>query len=74
MSLILSTIIKKISSPVFRTLDQAGVAVATGCGQTKTSPLSRPDRGGEYNQFLRIEQLIGKNPVYSGPSALPKGR
>ena len=27
----------------------------------------------KYNQLLRIEQLLGKNAVYAGTSALPKG-
>jgi enolase len=27
----------------------------------------------EYNQLLRIEQVLGKNAVYAGTSALPKG-
>jgi hypothetical protein len=26
------------------------------------------------NQLLRIEQLLGKNAVYAGTSALPRGR
>jgi enolase len=32
------------------------------------------DRLAKYNQLLRIEQLLGKNAVYAGTSALPKGR
>jgi enolase len=27
-----------------------------------------------YNQFLRIEQLLGKNAVYAGLSALKKSK
>jgi len=50
------------------------VAVATNCGQIKTGSLSRTDRLAKYNQLLRIEQLPGKNAVYAGMSALPKGR
>ena len=50
------------------------IAVATNCGQIKTGSLSRSDRLAKYNQLLRIEQLLGKNAVYAGTSALPKGR
>jgi enolase 1/2/3 len=49
------------------------IAVATNCGQIKTGSLSRSDRLAKYNQLLRIEQLLGKNAVYAGLSALPKG-
>ncbi|MBI3881066.1 MAG: phosphopyruvate hydratase [Verrucomicrobia bacterium] len=52
----------------------ADIAVATNCGQNKTGSLSRTDRTAKYNQLLRIEQLLGKNAVYAGRSALPKGR
>ena len=52
----------------------ADLAVATNCGQIKTGSLSRTDRTAKYNQLLRIEQLLGKNAVYAGRSALPKGR
>ena len=52
----------------------ADVAVATNCGQIKTGSLSRTDRVAKYNQLLRIEQLLGKNAIYAGTSALPKGR
>jgi enolase len=51
----------------------ADIAVATNCGQIKTGSLSRTDRLAKYNQLLRIEQLLGKNAVYAGTSALPKG-
>ncbi len=51
----------------------ADIAVATNCGQIKTGSLSRSDRLAKYNQLLRIEQLLGKNAVYAGTSALPKG-
>lgn len=51
----------------------ADIAVATNCGQIKTGSLSRTDRTAKYNQLLRIEQLLGKNAVYAGNSALPKG-
>ena len=49
------------------------IAVATNCGQIKTGSLSRSDRLAKYNQLLRIEQLLGKNAVYAGLSALHKG-
>lgn len=52
----------------------ADIAVATNCGQIKTGSLSRTDRTAKYNQLLRIEQLLGKNAVYAGTSALLKGR
>jgi enolase len=52
----------------------ADIAVATNCGQIKTGSLSRSDRLAKYNQLLRIEQLLGKNAVCAGTSALPKGR
>ena len=52
----------------------ADIAVATNCGQIKTGSLSRTDRTAKYNQLLRIEQQLGKNAVYAGLSALPKGR
>ena len=50
----------------------ADIAMATNCGQIKTGSLSRTDRLAKYNQLLRIEQLLGKNAVYAGTSALPK--
>jgi enolase len=52
----------------------ADIAVATNCGQIKTGSLSRTDRTAKYNQLLRIEQLLGKNAVYAGRSALPLSR
>ncbi len=52
----------------------ADIAVATNCGQIKTGSLSRTDRTAKYNQLLRIEQQLGKNAVYAGLGALPKGR
>lgn len=52
----------------------ADIAVATNCGQIKTGSLSRSDRLAKYNQLLRIEQILGRNAVYAGLGALPKGR
>ena len=51
----------------------ADIAVGTNCGQIKTGSLSRSDRLAKYNQLLRIEQLLGRNAVYAGTAALPKG-
>jgi enolase len=51
----------------------ADIAVATNCGQIKTGSLSRSDRLAKYNQLLRIEQILGRNAVYAGLSALPQG-
>ena len=48
------------------------IAVATNCGQIKTGSLSRTDRTAKYNQLLRIEQLLGKNAVYAGMTAMHK--
>ena len=50
----------------------ADIAVATNCGQIKTGSLSRSDRLAKYNQLLRIEQVLGKNAVYAGLTALPR--
>jgi enolase len=52
----------------------ADIAVATNCGQIKTGSLSRSDRLAKYNQLLRIEQVLGKNAIYAGRTALPKDR
>jgi enolase len=52
----------------------ADIAVATNCGQIKTGSLSRSDRLAKYNQLLRIEQMLGRNAVYAGFSALPKAK
>ncbi len=54
--------------------DFAFVDGATNCGQIKTGSLSRSDRLAKYNQLLRIEQLLGKNAVYAGLSALKKSK
>ena len=50
----------------------ADIAVATNCGQIKIGSLSRLDRIGKHNQLLRIEQLLGKNAVDAGLTALPQ--
>ena len=51
----------------------ADIAVATNCGQIKTGSLSRSDRLAKYNQLLRIEEILGRDAVYAGRGALPKG-
>jgi enolase len=48
----------------------ADLAVATGCGQIKTGSLARSDRTAKYNQLLRIEEELGPQATYAGPSAL----
>jgi enolase len=52
----------------------ADIAVATNAGQIKAGSLSRTDRVAKYNQLLRIEQMLGKNAIYAGLTALPKRR
>ena len=51
----------------------ADLAVATGCGQIKTGSLARADRTAKYNQLLRIEEELGPQAIYPGPSVLNKG-
>ncbi len=46
----------------------ADLAVATNCGQIKTGSLSRSDRLAKYNQLLRIEEELGPDAIYAGPS------
>ena len=48
----------------------ADLAVATNCGQIKTGSLSRSDRLAKYNQLLRIEEQLGTQARYAGPSIL----
>jgi enolase len=47
----------------------ADLAVATGCGQIKTGSLARTDRTAKYNQLLRIEEQLGGQAKYAGPTA-----
>jgi enolase len=49
------------------------LAVGAGCGQIKTGSLCRTDRIGKYNRLLRIEEELGSEAQYAGPSKL-KGR
>jgi enolase len=48
----------------------ADLAVATNCGQIKTGSLARSDRLAKYNQLIRIEEELGSQARYAGPSAL----
>ncbi|MCJ2022589.1 MULTISPECIES: phosphopyruvate hydratase [unclassified Methylobacterium] len=48
----------------------ADLAVATNCGQIKTGSLARSDRLAKYNQLIRIEEGLGPQALYAGPSAL----
>ena len=46
----------------------ADLAVATNCGQIKTGSLARSDRLAKYNQLIRIEEELGDQGEYAGPS------
>jgi enolase len=48
----------------------ADLAVATNCGQIKTGSLARSERLAKYNQLLRIEEQLGDQAVYAGPTAV----
>jgi len=48
----------------------ADIAVGTGCGQIKTGSLCRTDRVCKYNRLLRIEEELGANARYAGPTTL----
>ncbi|MEK7448684.1 MAG: phosphopyruvate hydratase [Planctomycetota bacterium] len=43
----------------------ADLAVAANTGMIKTGSASRTDRTAKYNQLLRIEEMLGKNAVWS---------
>ena len=47
----------------------ADLAVATGVGQIKTGAPTRSERVAKYNQLLRIEEALGPEARYPGPSA-----
>jgi enolase len=55
----------------------ADLAVATSATQIKTGSLCRSDRVAKYNQLLRIEEALQRNPdcaaaeIYAGRSAFP---
>ena len=46
----------------------ADLAVATNCGQIKTGSLARSDRTAKYNQLMRIEEELGSQATYAGPT------
>jgi enolase len=48
----------------------ADLAVGAGSGQIKTGSLCRTDRVCKYNRLLRIEQQLGSDAEYAGPSRL----
>jgi enolase len=48
----------------------ADLAVATNCGLAKMGSLSRSDRLAKWNQFLRIEEMLGDQAQYAGRSVL----
>jgi len=48
----------------------ADLAVGVGSGQIKTGSLCRTDRVCKYNRLLRIEQELGSDAEYAGPSRL----
>ncbi|MGA2320173.1 MAG: phosphopyruvate hydratase [Solirubrobacteraceae bacterium] len=50
----------------------ADLAVATGCGQIKSGAPSRSDRVAKYNQLLRIEEQLGADAEFPGPSAFSR--
>ena len=54
------------------TVTIADLAVATNCGQIKTGAPARSDRVAQYNQLLRIEELLGGSATYAGASAFPR--
>jgi enolase len=52
----------------------ADLAVATNCGQIKTGSLARSDRTAKYNQLMRIEEELGSQATYAGPTILKARR
>jgi len=49
----------------------ADLAVACGSGQIKAGSASRTDRIAKYNQLLRIEEQLGVEAVFPGPTIFP---
>ncbi len=45
------------------------LAVATGSGQIKAGAPARTDRTAKYNELLRIEEQLGDDATYAGPTA-----
>jgi enolase len=50
----------------------ADLAVGLSTGQIKTGSASRSDRMAKYNQLLRIEEELGDDAVYAGPTLIRK--
>jgi enolase len=48
----------------------ADLAVGAGSGQIKTGSVCRTDRVCKYNRLLRIEEQLGPDAEYAGPSRL----
>ncbi len=48
----------------------ADLAVAVNAGQIKTGSLCRSERMAKYNQLMRIEEELGDNAIYFGPSLI----
>jgi enolase len=51
----------------------ADLTVGAGCGQIKTGSLCRTDRICKYNRLLYIEDELGSQAAYAGPSKLSAG-
>src|SRR5438876_384105 len=52
----------------------ADLAVATAAGQIKTGAPSRSERVAKYNQLLRIEEELGDQAVFPGPSVFRRSQ
>jgi enolase len=50
----------------------ADLVVAANAGQIKTGAPSRGERTAKYNQLLRIEEILGEDARYAGPTAFPR--
>ncbi len=48
----------------------ADIAVATNAGQIKAGAPTRSERTAKYNRLLRIEEELGEQARYAGPSAI----
>jgi len=48
----------------------ADLAVATGCGQTKSGAPARGERTAKYNRLLRIEEELRRGARFAGREAL----
>lgn len=52
----------------------AHIAVATNAGQIKTGAPARSDRVAKYNELLRIEEGLGENGAWRGPTTFQRRR